>query len=314
MLTGSVALATALVAAAAVWLQGSESAEAVRLAVPPRVRSAAVFIAQDKGYFADAGVAVTLLPAKHGLAALEEVAAGRADMATAAGVTTLAAMAGQPLSIIATLSQSDAYMGVVARRGIATLTDLRGKRIGMFRATSSQVFPVVLLGSVGVAAGEYTLVHYPQEKLVDALASGEVDALSLWNPVLSQAQARFGDQVTTFYNNGSYVDYWVLAVPPDWLERNDATARKLLKALSRAARYAADHPDEARAIVGRQVPADNDPWDGRAVAVRLDSAFAVALKHNAEIMFGTDSMPNLTRAVQDGPLRAVAPSNVTIGR
>lgn len=306
--------AALLLAAVAVWLRAPDPVEAVRLAVPARVRSAAVFIAQDKGFFADAGVSVTLVPVRHGLAALEEMSKGEAELATAAGVTTLAAMTGQPLSIIATLSQSDAFIGLVARRDIASLTDLRGKRIGMFRATSSQVFPVVLLGSAGLAASEYTLVHYPQEKLMDALASGEVDALSLWNPVLGQALARFGDQVTTFYNNGSYVDYWVLSAPPDWLARNDATARKVLKGLSRAAAYAADHPDEARGIVQRHVPADNEPWDGRAIAVRLDSAFAVALKHNAEILFGADAMPNLTRAVEAEPLRAVAPGSVTLGR
>lgn len=310
----SVGVAAALAAAAGIALMLSRPAEiAVSMAVPARVRSALVFVAQDQGFFAAQGLRVALTQPKHGLAALEALHRGEIDMAAAAGATTIAAAATTPLAILATLSQSDAYIALVTSPQITRLADLRGKRIGMFKNTSSQLFPVVLLASAGLGPGDYQLVPLPQEDLADALARGEVDALSLWHPVLGEVLKRFGDSVNVFRNDGSYIDYWVLATRPDWLAANGLAAEKVLRALVKAAAFAAGRPAEARAIAERYVPADQEPWDGRAAAVRLDAAFAKALERNADTFFGPSGLPRLAEIVRPEPLRKVAPGAVTIG-
>lgn len=74
-------------------------------------------IAAAKGYFAEEGLDVTIVPAIHGKAAMEHLRQDTADLATASEVVfLLAVMKGEPLGIAAILLSASNDHAIIARR------------------------------------------------------------------------------------------------------------------------------------------------------------------------------------------------------
>jgi ABC-type nitrate/sulfonate/bicarbonate transport system substrate-binding protein len=109
----------------------------------------------------------------------EALAAGRIDAAILPftyGWT--AAARGLPVRIVGFFErESD---GIIARREIASLSDLAGRRIGVLRASTLEVLAVMALRDRGITA-ELVPLRSPAE-MVAALRAGDVDALSFYVP------------------------------------------------------------------------------------------------------------------------------------
>ena len=91
--------------------------EKLRIALPGVPHAALLHIAAAKGYFADEGLDVTILPVSHGKAALDLLAQGKADLASTAEVPfVISVLKGERLGIAATVVSISNDMAVVARR------------------------------------------------------------------------------------------------------------------------------------------------------------------------------------------------------
>ena len=92
-------------------------AEKLRIAVSMTPHSALLFIAAAKGFFAEEGIEVTMIPTIHGKAAIELVVQGKADVGAAAEVVfVLSAIKGEGLGIAANMFSSSNDMAVIAPR------------------------------------------------------------------------------------------------------------------------------------------------------------------------------------------------------
>jgi NitT/TauT family transport system substrate-binding protein len=151
------------------------------------------------------------------------------------------------------------------------------------------------------------MVEVPETRMVDALVAGQVDAASLWEPVLGQAVARLGEEAVTIGNDGSFVDYWLVGTSERWLAANRDGAERMLRALVQAHEFIHSHPEEARKIVARYVPRDAMPWDERIFRIRLDPAVLESLKVNARIALGVTDTMGLEETIHDEVLRVAAP-------
>lgn len=95
---------------------------------------AGYYLAQDAGLYRRAGLMVTIRPAGPGINSLQELAAGRADFATAwlSGALEMRAR-GIPLVHLAQLIQRSALLLVsLADRGVSRLQDLNHRRVGLW--------------------------------------------------------------------------------------------------------------------------------------------------------------------------------------
>lgn len=109
---------------------------------------------------------------------------GEADLATNAETQALRVSVDHPdLRIILTVSEG--LYRIVARRsaGIATIKDLRGKRITTVPNTSSAFFLHKMLGRGGLSEADVTITPLiPLERMTAALKAREVDAVVIWEP------------------------------------------------------------------------------------------------------------------------------------
>lgn len=288
----------------------------IRFAGPERIRSAPIYVAIDKGFLAEEGVALVVTPFYTGKEAYAEAMAGRQDIAAVAGMPVVGAWAaGIRPAVLATLSQANAQAAIVGRgRTVDDIRGLRGKRIGMLKATTSELFLLTMLHAAGMTGQDVEMIDVPEKGIIEALIRGEVDAVSLWEPVLGQALARLRPDVWVIDNDGSFVDFWLLATSEAWLSRNSGSAERLLRALVKAEDFIRTHSDEARDIVMRHVPRDSMAWDARIFRVRLDAALLESLKGNARIALGVADPSGLAETIHPEALRAAAPAMVGTGR
>jgi NitT/TauT family transport system substrate-binding protein len=98
------------------------------------------------------------------------------------------------------LTVSEGLYRIVARRsaGIASVADLRGKRVGTMPRTSSAYFLDRTLRSAGLSEADVKVVPFvagssmPLSRLTEAMARGELDAATIWEPEMQKTQDALG--------------------------------------------------------------------------------------------------------------------------
>jgi NitT/TauT family transport system substrate-binding protein len=122
---------------------------------------------------------------------------------------------------------------IVAKRsaGIRTLADLKGKRIVTPRTTSAHYHMVALLRSAGIQESDVTVVSAPATQMAAAVAKGDADAISMWEPESQNAVEALGRDAITFQDNKVYRELYSMYSTTDVL--NDPRRRKELVAFVR---------------------------------------------------------------------------------
>jgi len=204
-LLGSVALSVALIGCATTGGQG----ESAPLAIHGNITTfeiAPVLLATERGVVAST-VKMGGVPNLFGSPAVSTYSEpGIADLATNAETQALRISSRNPdLRIIMTVSEG--LYRIVGRRsvGIATLADLRGKRIATIPNTSSGYFLHKMLDSVGLTLDDVTMVPIlPLTDMPTALAEGRVDAVAIWEPEMDNAVRAIGSDAIEFSGHGIY--------------------------------------------------------------------------------------------------------------
>ena len=157
---------------------------------------------------------------------ITRITSGEADLATNAETQVLReSIVNNPdLRIIMTVTES--FYRLVARKsaGIATLADLKGKRVMTPANTSANYYLVAMLRTVGLTDADVTLVPLPaqngdqtgMDQMSDALARGDVDVISIWEPEPEDAIRQLGDDAIVFQDRSVYREVFNLhARAPD---------------------------------------------------------------------------------------------------
>lgn len=118
---------------------------------------------------------------------------------------------------------------IVARRGITSVADLRGKKIAVAELTPSHSFLIWLLEAGGLSVRDVEIV--PQATAVDAaevFKSQRVDAAVVWSPddILS-LKAVPGSRVLESTRSAAYIIADVFMAKRDYVQRNEDKIRKL---------------------------------------------------------------------------------------
>jgi sulfonate transport system substrate-binding protein len=202
-------LRTAVAAIASLLLQGCGPAE--QAPTPPAAAAAAAPLAPLRvsgSYWIELSPVLVAansfypeqLPVGEG--GIVRITSGEADLATNAETQLLRESLTNPdLRIIMTVTES--FYRLVARRsaGIETLADLKGKRAMLPRNTSAHYYLVAMLRTVGLTEEDLEIVNLPpaqgeqtgMDQMSDALARGDVDVISIWEPEPEDAIHQLGD-------------------------------------------------------------------------------------------------------------------------
>lgn len=302
-------------------------AETIRVGLPLQPSSALLIIALERGEFAARGLQPEVTEFPSGKRALQEgLLAGKLDLTTCSDVpTVLAAFAPNPFRIAATVFQDGNVNRVVAdrRKGITTPADLKGKHVATQRASAVHYFLHVFLVDNGLAESDLSLSFLKAEELAPALAAGTIDAFSMREPYISQAQEALGDAAVVFEPLMSFTQYELLLVTSPMATEQPTRVTQALAALIAAEDFARRQPQEAIALVAHRLGVAPDmiaaSWAGPRLRVSLRQGLLLQLEHVAEWalqqrLTDSGSIPDFLDRLDPEPLVSVAPDRVTVIR
>lgn len=218
---------------------------------------APIILAQDKGFFTDAGLEVEIISPADPADPPRLVAAGKADLAVGYQPQLhLQVHEGLPLVRVGTLVAMPLSCLMVQADGpVQSIADLKGRKIGYSVAGTEQAVLSVLLARAGLKLSDVELVNV-NWSLTPSLLSGQVDATlgAFRNFELTQ-MALAGGKGRCFYLEEEGLpayDELIFLAHRDTLNR-DQVAR-FLQAIERATQYILNHPEEARAIFAAHAP------------------------------------------------------------
>jgi sulfonate transport system substrate-binding protein len=138
-------------------------------------------------------------------------------------------MTAASLDIVVPALAKQGYSSIVTS-GIATVADLKGKRIGYPPLSNAHFALLAALSSAGLREADVRLVTMNVNEMVDALAAGRIDAFVAWEPMPSIA-AKTGDRFRTIFRhlNSSY-----LYCSRELADRNPEAASLILASMIRA--------------------------------------------------------------------------------
>src|SRR5215467_8894627 len=149
-----------------------------------------VTIAERRGHFRDYGLAITMSDFEGGGQAFDALLAGSVDIAAGAYEHILRAQAmGHDIRAVIELGR---FPGVVLAIGknqpFKSYADLKGLKIGVTAPnSSSHFFMLYLMAKAGLAPTDASFVGVGGgEQAVNAVMSGEIDAISNFDPVITR--------------------------------------------------------------------------------------------------------------------------------
>ncbi len=181
--------------------------------------------------------------------------AGNADVATHAETQAVRYSPAHPdLRVVLTVAEY-AYR-IVGRRsaGVYTAMDLRGKRIATSPDTSAHFYLAKTLQGAGLSEQDATIIGMTPRDMPAALARGEVDAVSIWEPAAEQSIRLLGADAVILQGPG-YRERFNLntttAVLADPVRR--AAVVELIRALIRTSRRVREHAKEAQPVIAARL-------------------------------------------------------------
>lgn len=204
-------------------------------------------VAREKGFFAEEGLEVELVPPADPNDPPKLVAAERADLAVSYQPQLhLQVQEGLPLVRVGTLVATPLNsLVVLADSGIESIADLKGRRIGFSVSGFEDALLGAMLARYGLSLDDVELINV-QFNLTPALLSGQVDAVigAYRNFELEQLDIE-GRPGRAFYPEEEGVpayDELIYVTRPELV--GDPRIRAFLRAVERATHWIVNHPKE----------------------------------------------------------------------
>ena len=206
-------------------------------------------VAIEKGWFKEAGVDVNFEWFDY-VASMDAFAAGKLDaVAMTNGDTLVTGSSGAQGVMIIVNDYSNGNDMIVARPGITSVKDLKGKKIGVEVGFVSHLMLLNALEAAGLTESDVELVNVPTNETPQVLASGDVDAIVAWQPSSGQALAQVpGSTAISTSKDAPGLIYDVLAVSPASLASRKADWEKVAKVWYQTVDYIYDEKTQADAL------------------------------------------------------------------
>lgn len=241
----------------------------VQLTWTHQAQFAGLYAADQKGYYAAEGLAVTFVEGGPGVDKLLPVLDGTAQFGIAgADELILARVQGLPVKAIAVdYRRSPVVFFSLADSGITRPQDFAGKTIRVTANLTASLHAMTTM--VGVSPDQYTEITLPSS--VEAFASGEVPVWGGFLDGLAIAAERAGYDVNIIYPDDYGVHFYgdTLWSSEDFIAQNPDIVRRFLRATLQGWTYAIEHPEETGNLVAAYAPNADIALENERMAIML---------------------------------------------
>ncbi len=273
----------------------ASGAEPIKLGMSTWLGYAPLYLAKEKAFFKKQGVDVEIVviesPADRRAAFAADKIQG---MATTVDTHVMTAAAENPIPVKQVLALDDSHGGdgIVAKKEIKAIKDLKGKTVAaQLGAGASYFWLNYVLAQNGMKLADLKMIDMKAGDAGSAFVAGKVDAAVTWEPWLSRARGTpFGKiLLSSDKTPGIIVDS--LAFKPDFLKKRAPDVKKIVAGWYEAVKLANDHPKEADAIMAKFTGQKPEEFTKEKTGVRF-----YGVKENKDY-FGTSQKPGLLYTV-----------------
>lgn len=242
--------------------------------------SGSVIIAQEKGFFREHGVKTVTTSMKRGKVAFQTYEQGKSDVAVNNSLHIVRSdFDASRHVIIGTVAYSDNQTKLVARKsaGIATISDLKGKKIALPKAGFAHFFLEKFLLFNGLTLDDVEVVFAGKKDLPDAIGSNRADGVINHGMPIAKTKELLGDDHVTFQNPTIHRKTNQILVPRAWVDEHREQAKGLLRAIIKAENFIKTHTKESIEILAK---AKNYNAREMARTVRHEMTYYLSLKQS----------------------------------
>jgi NitT/TauT family transport system substrate-binding protein len=299
----------------------------VRFASTPQPLATAALIASSKGLWPSAaGSHVDVTEFLSGRLILDAVLGGSADIGMAAETPlALAAAAGRPLVILATLTQTNQCVWILGRtdRGVTSPQGLRGRSVAIYEDTLSEYYMDQTLRGVGMNRSDLKQINtLSPPQMINALAQDHVDAAFIWQPTVAIVKQQMGAAVTIFPGPEPSTGTFNLFTTREYLQKHPDGALAILRGLKSATTFVNSNREASIGLIAPKLGLDpaivRTFFDEFTYRLSLDNKLLDVLVQQAQWLSSRGQMQGGKDAaffrgcVDPEPLRQISPDAVTL--
>lgn len=317
MLRRNLIAASAAILPLPAFAQGAPIRMTIATGVDPSF--APYYVAREGGFFQRNGLDVTVNTGPSGSAMIAFLVGNQINSAYGAEQAGVSAHLVDP-NVVAVAEGTALLRWIsVLGRNVASMDELKGKRVGVARGTGSETFWLSVVSKLNLNPADYTIVNVEAPEMVAALERGNIDAFAVWEPWPTRAMRAIPNTRILVSNEQIQIVRNFVYMNKGWAEANQEATQRLMRSLIQAQEFCAANPAEAAAQVAR--------------FLRQDRAFIAELMTKVEYRMNltSDSVANIQLAIDQlrgmnrlsrevtpaqviwpAPLREVAPDRVRI--
>lgn len=227
----------------------------------PNTNHTGIYVAQEKGYFKDAGLEVEIVqPPEDGAEVL--VASGKAQFGVSFQDSMMPALVGEnamPIEAVAAILQHNTS-GIISRKGegIEKPKGLEGKKYATWDLDLEKATIKSVMEANGGDFNKVKMIPSTVTDEVSALKSKSVDAIWVfygWAGIATEVAGLKTDYFS-FKDCNSALDFYtpVIIGNGDWMKENKETAKAFLSAVKKGYEFAIDNSKEAAEILLKASP------------------------------------------------------------
>jgi len=209
-------------------------------------------LAYRKGFYEQRGVAVEMVRFSAYTDSIKAFREGRvdADMQTFDDAIRLFT-AGRKIKVVLFTDYSYGGDGIVAKAGINSVADLKGKTVGVEIGTVSHLSLLKAMETVGLQEDDITIVSIPAWEIKKNFLAGKIDAGATWEPYLTSSAEEGGGQVIITSRDYPKAIVTTMALSDELIAKRRDDVQKIVSAYFDAVQFIKEHPHEAYTIMGQ---------------------------------------------------------------
>lgn len=299
--------------------------------VTPFIGEVASYVAQEKGYFTEQGLEVTIRSNMAGMESFKKLLDGDIDIAHIAETPFLVAIAspdqfgierGNEPHILTNLIHSTQIQKVVAHSdlGLEKPYDLSGLRVGVKLESKSEYHLDSFFLEYQADSDDIEIVNLTPTEQEEAFRNREIDVMVTWEPHTSRILNELGSDAEELETSLSYSTLWLAVTLENTYREKPDAVKAYLRALREAQLYMRNQPGEVVEILAGQLDINRDIIE--SLADRIDYELSLSERMLALLngqhrwLVQRDEAPDSTINIEEmiifEPMEEIFPEGITL--
>lgn len=302
----------------------AEAGERVVIGISPSLTATLNVIAKQQGFFIQQGIDADIRVIDSGPKAVVMMLNDELDISESTVFSLISnSFSRKDFKIYTQVSISGNDNMIVARkdRGIQSIKDLTGKKIGVLKTGFPQYVLDLMLQNAGLDSSKSRMVYEENARLLQMISNGELDAVCFYGGWVDKATKALKDNAVLFHDEKLVRVTVVHAGKTKTFERSPELFSRILKAYIKAEEYVKKNPDVAMKTVVEYLKLDlsnaKKVWKPKMVHVALEQSLIKDMENLAQWQIAVGSqksamIPNYLDFIHFKSLVAIDPKRVTI--